>query len=111
MLKKIILTVLSLSFYACGNLPNGKTTDPSINLADRHIWIPADEEDLEKRRLLQTHFDGIADNIETLFHRLRIFLFFLLTFGICRFVALKNSLLLRYHNLVPFYLVPFFVPF
>ena len=64
MIKKTTL-IISLLFYACAINP--QTIDPSINSADRHIWLPADEEDLEKRRIRQTHFDGITKEIEILF--------------------------------------------
>ena len=65
MIKKNTLLFLSLLFFACTF--NSKAIDPSINLADRHVWLPADEEDIEKRRLLQIHLDNIAKEVETLF--------------------------------------------
>ena len=57
MIKKIILIIISLSFYAC--TINPQTVDRSINPAERHVWLPLDEEDLLKRRLRQIHFDGM----------------------------------------------------
>ena len=57
MIKKTVLIIVSLSFYACGINP--QTIDPSINPAERHVWLPLDEEDLDKRRLRQIHFDGM----------------------------------------------------
>ena len=65
MIKKITLIIASLTFCACAINP--QSIDPSINPEERHIWLPADEGELEKRRLRQTHFDGIAKEIETLF--------------------------------------------
>jgi len=70
MIKKFILAIASFIFCACTVGQGGKAIDPSINLADRHIWIPKDDEDLEKRRLRQARFDGIAKEIETLFFML-----------------------------------------
>jgi len=65
MIKKTASIIISLAFYAC--VINPQTIDPSINLADRHIWLPADEEGLEKRRLRQIRLDGITKEIESLF--------------------------------------------
>ena len=73
MIKKTVLIIVSLSFYACGINP--QTIDPSINPAERHVWLPLDEEDLDKRRLRQIHFDGITKEIETLFLNLETIVF------------------------------------
>ena len=67
MLKKIIFTITAIELCACSIGPHVKTIDPSINPADRHIWIQEDDEDIEKRRLRQVHLDGITKEIETLF--------------------------------------------
>lgn len=69
MIKKFIFSIALLSLCACAMGPQKQVIDPSINPADRHIWVPADEEDLENRRLRQAELDGIANEIETLFLR------------------------------------------
>jgi len=68
MIKKNTLLIISFSFFACSI--NSQTIDSSINPADRHLWLPKNENDLEKRRLRQTHLDGVAKEIETLFSNL-----------------------------------------
>ena len=70
MTKKIILIIISLFLYSCGLNP--QRINSSINPADRHIWVPKDSGDLEKRRLVQTNLDGITKEIETLFFNLEM---------------------------------------
>ncbi len=47
--------------------PQSQSINSSINTADRHIWIPADDNELEQRRILQAKFDKIEKEIESLF--------------------------------------------
>ena len=70
MIKNITLIIVSLFLYSCGL--NSQRIDASINPADRHIWVPKDSGDLEKRRLVQTNLDGITKEIETLFFNLEM---------------------------------------
>ena len=67
MIKKFILFFLLIFAYACSFNPQSGTTDSGINSADRHIWIPSDEDELENRRVLQLRFDEIESKIEALF--------------------------------------------
>ena len=56
--------------FGCSIGPQAQTIDTSINMADRDVWVPADAEDLEQRRIRQAQFDGIEKEIEDLFLRL-----------------------------------------
>ena len=56
----------------CSVSPQSQSIDSRINSADRHIWIPADENELEQRRILQARFDEIEKEIESLFLRLDV---------------------------------------
>ena len=67
MIKNIILVIISLSFCGCAIGAQGRLIDSSINPADQHAWVPGDEEELEKRRIRQAHFDAISKDMETLF--------------------------------------------
>jgi len=42
---------------------------PRLNPADRHVWLPADAEELENPRSRQVELDRIAFDIENLFLR------------------------------------------
>ena len=70
MIKKYILIIAVLFYFGCTIGPQGQTLDTSINPTDRDIWVPADAEDLEQRRIRQAHFDGIEKDIEDLFLQL-----------------------------------------
>ena len=63
MIKKYILIVFASFLFSCSTLPLSNSIDSSINTADRHIWIPPDENDLEQRRILQSEFDKIEQGI------------------------------------------------
>ena len=67
MIKKSILIISVLLFFGCSIGPQARTMDISINPADRDVWVPADTEDLEQRRVRQAQFDGIEKRIEDLF--------------------------------------------
>ena len=49
--------------------PQSNVVDPSTNPTDRHVWLPADEEELENPRSRQVELDRIAFDIEKLFLR------------------------------------------
>ncbi len=49
--------------------PQSNVVDPSTNRTDRHVWLPADEEELENPRSRQVELDRIAFDIEKLFLR------------------------------------------
>ena len=67
MIKKFILVFLLLFVFACSFNQKSENTGSSINPADRHIWIPSDEDELENRRVLQLRFNEIESEIEALF--------------------------------------------
>ena len=67
MIKKYISTVFVLLFFGCSISSQSQSIDSDINPADRHSWVPADENELEQRRILQVEFDEIEKKIETLF--------------------------------------------
>jgi len=58
--------------FGCSVSSQSQSINSSINTADRHIWIPADENELEQRRILQARFDEIEKEIESLFLRLDV---------------------------------------
>lgn len=70
MIKKYVLIISVFFLFGCSIGPQVQTIDTSINLADRDVWVPADAEDLEQRRIRQAQFDGIEKEIEDLFLRL-----------------------------------------
>ena len=72
MIKKYILIIFASFLSSCSTLPLSNSIDSSINTADRHIWIPPDENDLEQRRILQSEFDKIEQGIEVLFMKSKI---------------------------------------
>ena len=72
MIKKYILIIFASFLFSCSTLPLSNSIDSSINTADRHIWIPPDENDLEQRRILQSEFDKIEQDIEVLFMKSKI---------------------------------------
>ena len=72
MIKKWILVFFVSFLFGCSISSQSQSTDSIINPADRQIWIPADENELEQRRVLQARFDQIAEDIESLFLRLDI---------------------------------------
>jgi TolA-binding protein len=67
MIKKYTSTLLFLFLFGCSFGSESQSIDSSINPADLHSWLPADENELEQRRILQTKFDEIEKQIETLF--------------------------------------------
>ena len=72
MIKKLILIFFVSFLFGCSVSSQSQSNNSSINTADRHIWIPADENELEQRRILQARFDAIEKEIEALFLRLDV---------------------------------------
>ena len=72
MIKKLFFIFFASFLSGCLVSPQSQSIDSRINSADRHIWIPADENELEQRRILQARFDEIEKEIESLFLRLDV---------------------------------------
>ena len=72
MIKKLILIFFVSFLIGCSASSLSQSTNSRINTADRQIWIPADENDLEQSRILQARIDDIEKNIESLFLRLDV---------------------------------------
>ena len=72
MIKKLFLIFFVSSLIGCSISSQSQSTDSIINTADRHTWNPADENELEQRRILQASFDEIEKEIESLFLRLDV---------------------------------------
>jgi TolA-binding protein len=72
MIKKCILITFVSFLLGCSIISQTNSIDSSINIADRHIWIPLNEEDLEQRRILQSKFDEIENDIEAIFLNLEV---------------------------------------
>ena len=72
MIKNLILIFCVSSLIGCSISSQSQSTDSIINTADRHTWNPADENELEQRRILQASFDEIEKEIESLFLRLDV---------------------------------------
>jgi len=72
MIKNLILIFFVSSLIGCSISSQSQSTDSIINTADRHTWNPADENELEQRRILQARFDEIEKEIEALFLRLDV---------------------------------------
>ena len=72
MIKKLILIFFVSFLFGCSVSSQSQSINSSINTADRHIWIPADENELEQRRILQAKFDEIEKEIESLFLKLDV---------------------------------------
>ena len=72
MIKKLILIFFVSFLFGCSVSSQSQSTNSRINPADRQVWIPADENDLEQRRILQTRFDVIEKEIESVFLRLDV---------------------------------------
>jgi len=72
MIKKLFFIFFASFLSGCSVSPQSQSIDSRINSADRHIWIPADENELEQRRILQARFDEIEKEIESLFLRLDV---------------------------------------
>ena len=72
MIKKLILIFFISFLFGCSVSSQSQLNNSSINTADRHIWIPADENELQQRRVLQARFDEIEKEIESLFIRLDV---------------------------------------
>ena len=72
MIKKLVLILFVSFLFGCSVSSHSQLNNISINTADRHIWIPSDENDLEQRRILQARFDEIEKEIESLFLRLNV---------------------------------------
>ena len=70
MIKKYLLIIVALLIQGC--IFNSHSVDPLLNPADRHIWLPPDEEDFEKRRLNQSYLDSITKDIENIFLNLEV---------------------------------------
>jgi TolA-binding protein len=68
----LILIFFVSSLIGCSISSQSQSTDSIINTADRHTWNPADENELEQRRILQASFDEIEKEIESLFLRLDV---------------------------------------
>ena len=69
---RTIFLNLFLFLFGSSVSSQSQSNNSSINTADRHIWIPADENELEQRRILQARFDEIEKDIESLFLRLDV---------------------------------------
>ena len=67
MIKKLFFIFFVSFLSGCSVTPQTQSINSSINTADRHIWIPADDNELEQRRILQAKFDKIEKEIESLF--------------------------------------------
>ena len=61
--------IILLSLCACATGPQSNVVAATINPADRHVWLPADEEELGNWRIHQVELDRIAFDIENLFLR------------------------------------------
>ena len=72
MIKKWILILFVPFLFSCSVSPQSQSTASIINTADRQIWVPADANELEQRRILQARFDEIEKDIESLFLRLDV---------------------------------------
>ena len=72
MIKKWILIYFVSFLFGCTISSQSQYSDSSINPADRQIWIPADENELEQRRIHQAKFDEIEKEIESLFVKLDV---------------------------------------
>ena len=72
MTKKYISVILFLILYGCSISSESQSIDSTINPSDLHSWLPADENELEQRRILQTKFDEIEEQIENLFLKLDV---------------------------------------
>ena len=72
MIKKYTSVLLFLFLFGCSIGSESHSIDSSINPADLHSWLPADEKELEHRRILQTEFDDIEKQIESLFLKLDV---------------------------------------
>jgi tetratricopeptide (TPR) repeat protein len=70
MIKKYILLVFFLFCVGCVSGSFSQSNDSSINSADRYSWSPADDMQIEKRRIIQIEFDDLEKEIETLFLKL-----------------------------------------
>ena len=64
MIKKWILVFFVSFLFGCSVSSQSQSTDSIINPADRQIWIPADENELERRRVLQARFNQIEKDID-----------------------------------------------
>jgi len=72
MIKKYTSVLLFVVLFGCSINSEPQSIDSSINSADLHSWLPADEKELEQRRILQTEFDDIEKKIESLFLKLDV---------------------------------------
>ena len=72
MIKKYTSVLLFLFLFGCSIGSEPHSIDSSINPADLHSWLPADEKELGQRRILQTEFNEIEKQIETLFLKLDV---------------------------------------
>ncbi len=61
--------IILLSLCACATGPQSNVVAATINPADRHVWLPADEEELENRHIHLAELDRIAVDIENLFRK------------------------------------------
>ena len=59
MIKNLILIFFVSFLFGCSVISQSQSTNSRINTADRRIWNPADENELEQRRILQARFDDI----------------------------------------------------
>ena len=67
MIKKYISVIFVLFSLGCSISSHSQSNDSSINPADRYSWVPADEDELEQRRIIQVEFDEVEKKIESLF--------------------------------------------
>ena len=72
MIKKWILVFFVSFLFGCSVSSQSQLNNSSINTADRHVWIPADENELQQRRILQAGFDEVEKDIESLFLKLDV---------------------------------------
>ena len=67
MIKNYISVIFVLFSFGCSINSQSQSNDSSINPADRYSWVPADEDELEQRRIIQVEFDEVEKQIESLF--------------------------------------------
>ena len=67
MIKKYISVIFVLFFLGCSISSQSQSNDSSMNPADRYSWVPADEDELEQRRIIQVEFNVVEKKIESLF--------------------------------------------
>ena len=70
MIKKYISIVFAFFLLGCSTSHESQSTNSTINPADRYPWVPADENEIEKRHILQGELDEIEKKIESQYLKL-----------------------------------------